>query len=171
MELNLKDIPEGSSQIEFKETAEELELEYSDVRFHGSVITRADLVKGEDLLVADGLVLFEITTACCRCLESVHKSIEADFRIVFQKGTLQAFGRAKDDLDDGLKIIDPDALTVDFGKIVREAVLLALPMKLLCSEDCKGLCPICGGNLNENPCDCERRVVDPRWSQLAKLKF
>jgi len=53
---------------------------------------------------------------------------------------------------------------------VREQILLALPSRRLCREECKGLCPTCGADLNAGRCDCEQREVDPRWSALAELK-
>ena len=51
----------------------------------------------------------------------------------------------------------------------REAVILELPMRFLCSEDCKGLCPGCGSNLNNGPCDCVKTEGDQRWAPLKKL--
>jgi len=58
---------------------------------------------------------------------------------------------------------------IDLTEAVRQYALLAMPMKALCREDCKGLCPTCGHNLNQGPCDCLSREVDPRWSKLSEL--
>src|SRR5215213_1252628 len=59
---------------------------------------------------------------------------------------------------------------VDLDELVREQILLALPSRHLCREDCKGLCQRCGANLNNGPCSCEQGEVDPRWAALADLK-
>src|SRR5215213_1677197 len=59
---------------------------------------------------------------------------------------------------------------VDLDELVREQILLALPSRHLCREDCKGLCQKCGANLNDAPCSCEQGEVDPRWAALADLK-
>ncbi len=70
---------------------------------------------------------------------------------------------------------DPDAFTIDEHHILdlteatRQHVLLAIPMKPLCYEDCAGLCPHCGHNLNDGPCDCPSETVDPHRSKLTKL--
>jgi uncharacterized protein len=59
---------------------------------------------------------------------------------------------------------------IDLGPVVREQILLALPPYPLCREDCKGLCPVCGQNLNERECGCDRHVPDPRWAGLEKFR-
>jgi uncharacterized protein len=53
---------------------------------------------------------------------------------------------------------------------LREQVLLATPLKMLCREDCQGLCPQCGRNRNTEPCDCEQHPSDPRWAALNEIK-
>ena len=58
---------------------------------------------------------------------------------------------------------------LDLTDAVYQYMLLAVPMKPICREDCAGLCPNCGCNLNQGPCDCLPQEVDPRWSELAKL--
>ena len=63
-----------------------------------------------------------------------------------------------------------DGDRIDLDEIVREQILLALPTRQLCAEDCKGLCPSCGANLNEKACGCEQQQTDPRWSALEALK-
>jgi uncharacterized protein len=68
-----------------------------------------------------------------------------------------------------VQFISPNTHEIDLSFGVRESLLLALPMKVLCSEDCKGLCPHCGANLNEESCDCVAETIDPRWAELRKL--
>ena len=60
-------------------------------------------------------------------------------------------------------------LILDLTEAVRQYALLALPMKPLCRQDCAGLCPTCGRNLNQGGCDCPPQGLDPRWSGLSKL--
>ena len=83
------------------------------------------------------------------------------------------------DVDTGAPVSVPDepgCFTIDehhvldLTEAVRQYALLAIPMKPLCKEDCAGLCPFCGQNLNRGPCGCPTRVADPRWSELSKLK-
>ncbi len=58
---------------------------------------------------------------------------------------------------------------VDLDDLVREQILLALPTRQLCRDDCKGLCPTCGANLNQTTCDCSAEEIDPRFAALAQL--
>jgi uncharacterized protein len=69
----------------------------------------------------------------------------------------------------GLFTIDEHHV-LDLTEAVRQYVLLAIPMKPLCKEDCAGLCPYCGHNLNRGPCGCTSQKTDPRWAELSKLK-
>jgi uncharacterized protein len=64
-----------------------------------------------------------------------------------------------------------DGKQVNLGGILREQLLLALPMDVLCREECQGLCSVCGANLNEARCGCERKPPDPRWEKLKGIKL
>ena len=69
-----------------------------------------------------------------------------------------------------LQIVPPGFSVIDLSEDVRQTVLLSVPLKLLCTENCKGLCPLCGRNLNSGTCTCTQGAVDTRWEQLIKLK-
>lgn len=64
-----------------------------------------------------------------------------------------------------------DGHTIDLDPILCEQVLLALPMHVVCRDDCKGLCSLCGQNLNEGCCSCDRKIPDPRWNALKHIKI
>ena len=83
------------------------------------------------------------------------------------------------DINTGAKLPEPDetgSFTIDEHHIldlteaIRQYRVMALPMKPLCREECAGLCPTCGKNLNTGPCDCPANEIDPRWAKLLKLK-
>jgi uncharacterized protein len=69
-----------------------------------------------------------------------------------------------------IAIIPKGAITLDISQEIRDTVILGLPSKILCRQDCRGICPQCGVNLNEAECDCKQQTVDPRWEALKKLK-
>ena len=79
----------------------------------------------------------------------------------------QSLGLAVGDVEEKYFIYDND--TLDITDIVRENILAELPLKILCVEDCQGLCPKCGKNLNQGQCDCDLHEVDPRLAILATL--
>ncbi len=117
-----------------------------------------------------GKITTVISTDCSRCLEPVAKDIDLDFAAVFvdasDEPTDDEIEVAVDDLDESLITDDK----IDMSEVVREQLILAMIEKVLCSEDCKGLCPQCGGNRNLIDCKCEENAIDPRWAALKNLK-
>jgi uncharacterized protein len=101
-----------------------------------------------------------IVAECSRCLGDFTQPLEIDFT------ELYAFN-ASSVTDSGL--IVPESGKIDLEPLVREEMLLAVPISALCKPDCMGLCPICGENLNEVTCNHEEEAVDPRLSVLKSL--
>ena len=99
---------------------------------------------------------------CRLCLEEV--DVEVDEEVHF---LLAAIGAEEGD-DPEVFLYDPNARMIDLRPAIRETWLLAVPMYVQCSEDCKGLCPTCGTNLNESTCNCSTSKSDPRWDALRK---
>ena len=126
--------------------------------------------RGEEVRLR-GDIKAEIEVACDRCLAVVRVPLEVEFDTAFIPREKVAGKTENVELlteDMGLAAYDGDA--VDLDELVREQILLALPSRRLCREECKGLCPTCGADLNAGRCACEQREVDPRWSALAELK-
>ena len=105
---------------------------------------------------------FDIRLAgpCVRCLEDAGHDLSIDAREVDQPG-------GGDDLRS--PYLDGDEL--DLRSWARDALVLALPVQILCSAECRGLCGICGANLNEDPEHAHEREPDPRWAKLSELKL
>ena len=105
---------------------------------------------------------------CQRCLEASEVDIAVDAR------EFQASGRADaDEIDDDLDceyLSGPMRMELDVGAWARDAMAEAMPMSILCRDDCAGLCARCGTNLNTGACDCADDEVDPRWAALGELR-
>lgn len=99
---------------------------------------------------------------CDRCL----KDVNVPFKIDIDKKINGKSPEKKDDFDDTQYIVD-DCLDLD--KIIRDELLLAWPAKILCKEDCKGLCSVCGHDLNTGDCGCDREVKDPRMAAIQDI--
>jgi len=134
-------------------------------------------VRGEVTFAAPDFVLkteirFELTVACDRCAKPVKQAIESGGSLVVstRPGRVRQSGEvALREEDLGWLEIDGEAL--DTGPLVREQALLEIPTRPLCREDCAGLCPRCGADLNEGACDCAEEGADPRWgAALEALK-
>jgi len=107
---------------------------------------------------------------CARCLEPVRHSLAGDFDLLFRPLGIDA-GPAERALvppETEIGYYQEGGLALE--DVLREQVLLSLPVRTLCREDCKGLCPRCGRNLNSEPCICETQEVDARWTALSGLR-
>ena len=102
---------------------------------------------------------------CARCLKPLERSFEVAFeRTVVNRGEL--VNTSEDEADDYIQIVDG---MLDLDPIAAEQLLMEFPMKELCDEDCKGLCPKCGKDLNSGECGCVTKEIDPRLAILQKL--
>lgn len=103
---------------------------------------------------------------CARCLTPVSGVFDMSFeRTVVDEGTLSE-EQLDDNVDEYVVIVDG---VLDLSEELHDALYLSFPMKLLCQEDCRGLCPKCGKPRREGPCDCSEREIDPRLAILATL--
>ncbi|MFI5324384.1 MAG: YceD family protein [Thermodesulfobacteriota bacterium] len=116
-----------------------------------------------EITVIGGLS-FSLETPCSRCLENTSFDIKADIRLM-----LSPADKVKDIDDVDHEVYRGD--DVDLDDYLKGLIAASLPVKVVCSEDCKGLCPNCGKNLNRGKCECENEWVDPRFAALRKLKI
>jgi uncharacterized protein len=140
-------------------------------------IGHADLVEehhGKHKKIQDIRIVGELTTrlevSCARCLEPVEQQVARKFELLYRPQGSDA--RAEE-----LSVTDAEAEIgyyrgegVELNDVLREQVLLALPLKILCREDCRGLCPHCGQDLNKTQCSCTGALEDPRWAALADIR-
>jgi DUF177 domain-containing protein len=119
--------------------------------------------------ILNGRLTGDIVLRCDRCLESYEYHLVTGFRLALAarqgedgQTEVELF---REDLEEGLV----EDLIIDLAEITREQVFLALPMKNLCREDCAGLCPVCGTNLNKGTCRCSRVGGHPGFSKLKEL--
>lgn len=110
-------------------------------------------------IVATGTARAPWTSVCRRCLRPVSATLEATLLEVFEADPVEGETQP-------LRGVE-----IDLEPVAREAILLGLPLAPLCREDCAGLCPECGVDLNEGGCGCVVEAVDPRWAALDELRF
>mgnify|MGYP001104549899 CR=1 FL=1 len=160
------------------ELSERLESPWDgNVVFVEPVQAKVRVVNTGNGYVATGDASARASIVCDRCLEPFPAYLEARFEQEFRKfdepqgaragaGEAAAPGERREE-DDDYRAFDGD--TIDLDETVLEAFLLAAPVKFVCREDCRGICPRCGTNLNAKQCSCEAEAVDPRLAELAKL--
>jgi uncharacterized protein len=138
---------------------------------------RADLVEehhGKHKIIQDirvqGRLATRLEMACARCLEPITQDVKRDFDLLYRPQGADA-GRDEMSVTDAeaeISYYEGEGLPLE--DVVREQVLLAAPLKVTCREDCKGLCPHCGKNLNEGDCSCTVQEEEPRWAALKEIR-
>ena len=119
--------------------------------------------------IAGDSVSTTVELACSRCLEGFRVPMDPSFDLLFLPATAEPHATEQEVEDDDLGTSYYRDGVIDLADVVREQLSLALPMKPLCQETCKGLCPECGTNLNTGACDCTHRWDDPRLAPLKAL--
>jgi uncharacterized protein len=151
----------------------------ADLRQEGNLDSkgRAQLVQehhGKHQLINDIRIVGDfsarIELACARCLEPIHRHVSKKFELLYRP---QGSDAGKEELsvtaaEAEVGYYQGEGLLLE--EVLREQVLLALPLKAICREDCKGLCPHCGRNLNQEQCNCTAAGEDPRWSALKDIR-
>jgi len=101
---------------------------------------------------------------CDRCLAEYDKPFKGDFELLFHIGMRDLVTD-----EDDVVLLPPETVDIDLQGYINEFLILNIPMKTLCKENCLGLCPHCGADLNKEPCTCKEVQIDPRWAKLQSL--
>ena len=118
-----------------------------------------------------GRLRASVDHACDRCLKELRQDFDTGFDLFFYPMTMiEDGGEAAISMDE-TEIGFYDGEGVGLPDVVREQLQLWIPVRSLCRPDCKGLCPVCGGNRNEAGCDCRESFTDPRWEALRHLDY
>ena len=162
--LDLRRIAEGRSRWVETVPQSQLGLEWQGLEFGPELRVQLDVGRsGNDLDLALSYS-GDRHGECDRCLKP--------FEVAFQ-GSLRAIGRkasADHELAGQDGVIFHDGVVLDLTVEIREAVLVDIPIQQLCKDDCRGLCPTCGIDLNTGQCDCSPDRIDPRWEALRKAR-
>ena len=148
-------------------TSRGTDFNFPSLHFDPNLTLQNFVGKVTTTVIEDGVVLRGTLTAktelrCTRCLEAFSRSVEISFDEVY------SLSRTKEEVGIEERPFPPDG-RIDLEPIFREYALLDIPIKHVCSKDCKGLCPICGANRNKEDCDHSQERIDPRMAKLKQL--
>ncbi len=162
MKIQLGGLSETTHRFEFHVDASDLKIGQS---FAGSVTVFANVerIGNQFRLKADVTALGSFD--CDRCLVRFDRNLSSSYRMHYITDEVEA--AAFDPAE--VQIVSPGFQVVDLTDDVREIIELSVPLKLLCKNNCAGLCPHCARNLNEEECDCRDVSPDSRWDELRKL--
>lgn len=171
MRIEVENLKERAEPFSHSYAPGEVELEDDGARLVSNADVEGSASRKGDEVRVRGKIVTEVELLCDRCLAPARAPLEVEFDTRFIPRTVAASDAENVELladDLGLAAYEGDSVDVD--ELVREQILLALPSRNLCREECKGLCPKCGSDLNAGACSCEQGETDPRWAALADWK-
>jgi uncharacterized protein len=171
--LRIRDIEETTKQVVYEESTSELNplLAHGpvhDFSFVGPAAVQLRYYRAGQEIFLEGELRATVVGQCARCLESFEFAHTPRFSFIMvpRQGSW-----AEEDLDGGGGDLTwYEGEEIDVSPMLRERMLLALPTLPLCRENCRGLCPQCGRDLNLGPCECPAAEADPRFAVLRALK-
>lgn len=165
--FGLSEFAEGTSEQTYELTARDLDLEPVGASITGPIAIDLVFVRTRDEFQVNGTARVAVEQGCVRCLSPVATDLRVDLLILVRPRETR--GPSEELPQEGVVIHDREKFSL--GHEVREAILVEITPHPLCRPDCQGLCPQCGGNLNDKKCDCPADgLSDPRWAALSKLK-
>jgi uncharacterized protein len=146
------------------------EMASSQAETHISSDLNFDLLITKEMreILVVGTIAFTLHTACARCLADVNITISPKVRLIL---TPKVQFKEDSDYDSEIDYGSYEGDEIEIDDYLREVVALGLPVKVLCSEDCRGLCPLCGANLNIGECSCTEKGAYSRFEVLRGLKI
>src|SRR5689334_20954244 len=168
LSLNLNKIRTAQERFEQIYTPEQFGPE-EDFRVVQPIALAFDIFKDKQQFRLVGRVKTTLELPCSRCLEPFTLPVDQTFDLRYQPHAQNTGEGEREIEEDDLTTAFYENDEIDLGQLMREQFYLALPMKPLCADDCKGLCPLCGKNLNRETCACNRTWDDPRMAALRGL--
>jgi DUF177 domain-containing protein len=163
MKIQVGGLSEGHYEYDF--TADPSELELGE-RFSEPVRVQVNVEKTPTQMYLTALIGASGGFQCDRCLKGFQQSLSPRYQMYYLYEEPE--GLNLDPME--VQIVPHGTSVIDISDDVRQTILLSIPLKLLCKEDCKGLCPHCGKDRNIEECSCGSTVTDPRWEKLRGLR-
>jgi uncharacterized protein len=174
MRYRIKDIGDAGLEVQVPITAAWLATECPGVEVEPvpqGVALHGRIDKSGESYLLRGQLRGALGTACSRCLEPAAVELDVPVVVSYEETDEDGEESAADDEDGDVRSFTGGE--IDLGPELRDEILLALPIGPLCRPDCAGICSVCGGNRNANPCDCEakQRMASSKLSALKDLKI
>ena len=171
MRIEVENRTASATPFEHTYRPEEVDLEEEGARVVADVVVSGGTTRKGEQVRLRGEIKTEVELLCDRCAAPRLAPLAVEFDASFIPQEVEAVKAENVELlAEDLILSAYEGDYVDLDELVREQVLLALPSRHLCREDCRGLCQRCGADLNAGDCSCEQGEVDPRWAALAELK-
>ncbi|SJZ55127.1 YceD family protein [Selenihalanaerobacter shriftii] len=156
MIINISDIRENLGaikEVKLEEEIEDIQFQDREIQIDGPAKMAFQVINTEDSFLVVGDIDLNLNVKCSRCLDEFTLPVTAKLEEEVEKDRVELSGAA----------------SINIEEEIEDNVFLAIPMKPVCDEDCAGICPSCGQDLNEGDCDCFMHTVDPRLAKLEQL--
>jgi uncharacterized protein len=168
MMLDLTALKELPARLTLDEDANKLEMLVDGMTVLEKVRAELEIMPGDNIYYCRGQVVCNVEMECSRCLEPYRDTLQGEIDFSMRE-LVDGREVSPDELPETELVVADNATEVDITGPIREALMLAVPLKPLCREDCRGLCPVCGANRNEHECQCKVEKTDSRWEGLRDL--
>ncbi len=174
--LHLIEIPEEGLSLSCDLQVDDLTLGPEDVRIPDGLALSLNAIKAGTTVHVTGTLSGTAHRQCVRCLKEYADALWipvvgeylSDTDLKSKPAGRDAAERSDDDMDDEVHVYTGEE--IELGDMLREHVILSAPMRPLCHEECRGLCPVCGQDLNERRCDCREEQIQSPFAVLKKLR-
>ncbi len=170
MKLNVSNVPEWGLEVDVELEAREIDLADAGADLADDLHLKGRVLKAADEILLEGTVRVAYNLNCSRCLKNFIQPFEFDISATYVEASGdRPEGLEETALDEATRITFLDN-EIDLLSGIREDVVLNIPVKPLCSVDCRGLCVQCGTDLNESECTCRKEDVDLRFAALSDIR-
>lgn len=170
MRIELENLEDGKGSFAHTYQPEELDLMDERVALTLPAEVRGRITASGSEVRVSGAIETTVNVECDRCLKILEIPVSTTFTLQYITDQEYESSHVAELTPEEMAVAVFDGDAIDVDEIVREQILLTVPDRALCREDCKGLCSTCGTDLNGGSCNCEMSDIDPRWAALKKLK-
>ena len=170
MRIELENLEGGKGDFAHVYQPDELNPVDERVRLTGPASVKGKVRLSGNEVFVNGHIDARAQVDCDRCLQPVEAPVSADFALEYITGLEYESSDVAELTEAELSVSVFDGEAIDVDEIVKEQILLAVPTRVLCRADCKGICPECGIDKNTGECQCVTDDIDPRWAALKNLK-
>lgn len=167
MNLDLREFESFPAEISVDVEADGADYGIDGIGFHEPMNVRLAIQKVKEEYYCHGEAAVKVEVECSRCLELFDMELIGELNFVVKSE--QGKPVLSSDASEEVIYVKSHEPVVELNEPIRQALLLSVPIKPVCNPECKGLCPSCGVNLNEENCDCTGKEIDERWEGLRDL--
>jgi uncharacterized protein len=169
MRIELENLEGGKGDFAHVYQPDELNPVDERIRLTAPASVKGNVRLSGNEVFVNGYIDTRAQVECDRCLEQIELPVSTDFALEYITGSEYESSDVAELTEDEMLVSVFDGHAIDVDEIVKEQIVLAVPTRMLCRDDCKGICPECGIDKNTGECQCVTDDIDPRWAALKNL--